>query len=203
MCERGMCMPPAQQLGWGYFGVLLCWRPLSPLMHASIHANVACVSSGGSVAWLQLLGSMVLVRVAPLVSARTGRGLKLVPSDTALAHMAGFALFPGAPGPSASEQTLHSTSSCALSQFLSASCSTECRSPSLCPPLLALSRFCPLSQPGAVYISQAGQQSHPRDKAPAWGGGRRRQGMNNALAQALQGLPSPAWTCLCFSLPNC
>lgn len=83
MCERGLCKPPAQQFGCGYWGVLLCWQPLSPLMHASTHANVARVSSGGSVAWLQLLGSMVLVRVVLLVSV----SLKLVPSGTALAHI--------------------------------------------------------------------------------------------------------------------
>lgn len=118
MCERGMCMPPAQQFVWGYWGVLLCWQPLSPLMHASTHVSVACVSSGGSVAWLQLLGSMVLVRVALLVSV----SLKLVPSGTALAHIAGFALFPGPPGASASEQALctapHPVSSASFSLLL-------------------------------------------------------------------------------------
>lgn len=49
-----------------------------------------------------------------------------------------------------------------------------------------------------TYQPRWGQRSCPRDAAPARGGGRR-LGRSRAAARALQGLPSPAWTCLCSS----
>lgn len=54
----------------------------------------------------------------------------------------------------------------------------------------------------AAFILQTRQRSCPGDPAPAWGDGRRQWQRACALDCALQGLLSPAWTCLYSSLPN-